>query len=60
MQQHLAEGMAAIIFITSVLFAILFLLRAVISEYIGRILVESKNRPLYYIKEECGLDQSEK
>lgn len=48
----LADGMASIIFITSGLFAILFLFLAVISEYIGRILVESKNRPLYYISED--------
>lgn len=48
----LADGMASIIFITSGLFAILFLFLAVISEYISRILVESKNRPLYYISED--------
>jgi polyisoprenyl-phosphate glycosyltransferase len=49
---HLADGMASVIFIMSGLFAILFLFLAIISEYIGRILVESKNRPLYYIKED--------
>lgn len=49
--EHLADGVASVIFITSGLFAILFLFLAIISEYISRILVESKNRPLYYVKE---------
>lgn len=52
--QHMIDGMASLIFIMSGLFAILFLFLAVISEYIGRILVESKNRPLYYIRETYG------
>ncbi len=55
--QHLADGVASVIFITSGLFAVLFLFLAVISEYIGRILVEAKNRPLYYIQEDTYLDQ---
>lgn len=50
--QSLAAGVASVICITSGLFAILFLFLAVISEYIGRILTESKNRPLYHIKYE--------
>lgn len=49
--QQLADGMASVIFIMSGLFAILFLFLAIISEYISRILIESKNRPLYYIKQ---------
>lgn len=50
--QHLADGIASIIFLTSGLFSVLFLFLAIISEYISRILVETKNRPLYYIKQE--------
>lgn len=50
--QQLADGLASLILVISGLFAILFLFLAIISEYIGRILVESKNRPLYYIREE--------
>lgn len=52
--QHLAEGIASIIFLTSGLFSVLFLFLAIISEYISRILVETKNRPLYYIKQEIN------
>lgn len=48
---HLMEGIASVIFITSGLFAVLFLFLAIISEYISRILIESKGRPLYYIRE---------
>ena len=49
---ELAEGLVSLILIMSGLFAILFIFLAIISEYIGRILTESKNRPLYYIREE--------
>ena len=54
--QHLADGIASVIFLTAGLFSILFLFLAVISEYISRILVESKNRPLYNIKQEITHD----
>ncbi len=50
--QQLADGIASVIFLTSGLFSVLFLFLAIISEYISRILVESKNRPLYNIKQE--------
>ena len=50
--QHLADGMASIIFLISGLFSILFLFLGIISEYISRILIETKNRPLYNIKQE--------
>jgi glycosyltransferase involved in cell wall biosynthesis len=56
MHQALADGMASLIFLISGLFSILFLFLAVISEYISRILVESKNRPLYYIKKDITHD----
>lgn len=52
--QQLADGMASIIFLISGLFSVLFLFLAVISEYISRILIETKNRPLYTIKEEIS------
>ena len=48
--QQLADGMASVIFLISGLFSVLFLFLAVISEYISRILIETKNRPLYNIK----------
>lgn len=50
--QQLADGVASVIFLISGLFAVLFLFLAVISEYISRILIETKNRPLYNIKQE--------
>ena len=50
--EHLIDGLASVIFLVSGLFSILFLFLAVISEYISRILIETKNRPLYYIQQE--------
>ena len=50
--QQLADGIASVIFLIAGLFSILFLFLAVISEYISRILIETKNRPLYNIKQE--------
>lgn len=50
--QQLADGIASVIFLISGLFSILFLFLAIISEYISRILIETKNRPLYNIKQD--------
>lgn len=49
-EQTLADGVASVILMISGLFSVLFLFLAVLSEYITRILVETKDRPLYYIK----------
>ncbi len=56
LHQALADGMASVIFLISGLFSVLFLFLAVISEYISRILLETKNRPLYYVKEDITHD----
>ena len=58
--QQLADGIASVIFLTSGLFSILFLFLAIISEYISRIHVESKNRPLYNIKQELTYETMKK
>jgi polyisoprenyl-phosphate glycosyltransferase len=42
-------GWAAIAFQNSAMFAVLFLVAAVMCEYMARVLGEVKNRPLYYI-----------
>ena len=52
--QHLLDGLASVIFLIAGLFSILFLFLAIISEYISRILIETKNRPLYYIQQEIS------
>ena len=54
--QQLADGVASVIFLVSGLFSLLFLFLAVISEYISRILVETKNRPLYTIEKHITYD----
>lgn len=54
--QQLADGIASIIFLTAGLFSVLFLFLAIISEYISRILIETKNRPLYNLKAEITHD----
>lgn len=54
--QQLADGIASVIFLISGLFSILFLFLAIISEYISRILIETKHRPLYNIKQDITHD----
>lgn len=54
--QQLADGMASIIFLIAGLFSVLFLFLAIISEYISRILIETKNRPLYNIKQDITFE----
>lgn len=54
--QQLADGIASIIFLTAGLFSVLFLFLAIISEYISRILIETKNRPLYNLKADITHD----
>ena len=51
---NIAEGWTSTMVFISLMFSILFTFLAIISEYISRILVESKNRPLYYIREEIN------
>ncbi|MEG3440272.1 glycosyltransferase family 2 protein [Pannus brasiliensis CCIBt3594] len=50
----IADGWTSLIFIISLLFSVLFFFLALLSEYIGRILIETKKRPLYYIRQEIG------
>lgn len=51
---QVAEGWASLMVVQLVMFCLLFLLLAIISEYVSRILVEAKHRPLYYVREELG------
>ena len=48
------EGWTSMMVVQLVMFSMLFLFLAVFSEYISRILIESKRRPLYYVSEEHG------
>jgi dolichol-phosphate mannosyltransferase len=48
------EGWTSLMIMISLMFSMLFIFLAVIGEYVGRIMVESKNRPLYYIRDEVG------
>ena len=48
----IALDWTSLMLMMTTLFAILFIFLAIISEYIGRTLIESKNRPLYYVAEE--------
>ena len=57
--KQLADGMASLIFLISGLFSVLFLFLAIISEYISRILIETKNRPLYNIKQDLNSETIE-
>jgi dolichol-phosphate mannosyltransferase len=54
MDDQVVEGWASLMVMLLLMFSLQFLFLAVISEYISRILVESKHRPLYYVREESG------
>jgi polyisoprenyl-phosphate glycosyltransferase len=49
-----APGWASLMVVQLGMFCLLFLVLAVVSEYVSRILVETKNRPLYYLREDVG------
>lgn len=49
-------GWASAISIVAVLFGIMFILIGIMGEYIGRILIETRARPIYLIHEQVGVD----
>jgi polyisoprenyl-phosphate glycosyltransferase len=52
--QNAVEGWTSLMVVVLLMFCILFFFLSVLSEYTYRILDESKNRPLYYVREEYG------
>jgi len=53
-------GWASTVGILSFLFGILFIFLGIIGEYIGRILVQVRDRPLYIIDESVGINDQKK
>jgi polyisoprenyl-phosphate glycosyltransferase len=51
---NIVEGWTSLMVVLLLMFCILFFFLSVLSEYTYRILDESKNRPLYYVREEYG------
>lgn len=49
-------GWTSLVVITTFLFGILFILLGILGEYIGRILVETRNRPRFIISDFLGLN----
>ena len=49
-------GWTSLVVITSFLFGVLFVLLGIIGEYIGRILVETRNRPRFIVSDFVGLN----
>ena len=49
-------GWASAISILSFLFGVMFILLGIVGEYIGRILVEVRQRPRYFIAEQAGIN----
>jgi dolichol-phosphate mannosyltransferase len=49
---NVVPGWATLSLQTSALFLFVFLILSVLCEYVGRVLVEVRNRPLYYVLEE--------
>lgn len=52
--RDVVAGWASLMVVQLGMFCLLFLLLAVVSEYLSRILTETRNRPLYYVREEAG------
>lgn len=53
-KERVAEGWVTTSLQTSGMFFFLFLTLAVLAEYLGRLVSESKGRPLYYVKDELA------
>lgn len=53
-KQQIAEGWISTSLVSSTMFFLLFFILTVVSEYVARILVESKDQPLYFIAEESA------
>jgi glycosyltransferase involved in cell wall biosynthesis len=53
-KDHVAEGWTTLSLQASSMFFMVFVIQAVMSEYVGRILDEAKERPLYHIVDELG------
>lgn len=51
-KEEVTEGWISSSIMSATMFFVLFLLLTVISEYIARILIETKNQPLYFIADE--------
>jgi hypothetical protein len=51
-KEHVAEGWTTTSLQLSGMFFLLFLIMAALSEYVGRVLEESRDRPLYHVIEE--------
>lgn len=51
-KEQVAEGWATTNFQSAVMFFFIFVILTVLSEYVGRILEETRHRPLYYVLEE--------
>jgi hypothetical protein len=54
LKSHVAEGWTTLSLQSSSMFLMLFVIQAVMSEYVGRILDETKDRPLYHVVDELG------
>ncbi|HEX5385190.1 MAG TPA: glycosyltransferase family 2 protein [Gemmatimonadales bacterium] len=55
MPERIVPGWATIVALVSLLFGILFILIGVLGEYLGRILVQVRQRPLYLVSDTHGI-----
>jgi hypothetical protein len=51
-KEHVAEGWITTSLQHAVMFLFLFLILSVLCEYVGRVLAETRERPLYFVAEE--------
>lgn len=53
-REGIADGWTSLFLLNSSMFCLVFIFMAMIAEYVGRSLTESKGRPLYFIQEETN------
>ncbi len=56
---HTVQGWTSLMIVVLFVACLQFLFLGIIGEYVGRMFIEQKSRPLYFLSEECGSDSKQ-